>query len=131
MRSQQRARKRLKKRSETMVKKKATKRKARRKKTAEDQSRAGKRSASAKRSPATKRPERLSGLDAAARVLAEADGPLRCGEILERMLANGYWSSAGKTPERTIYAAISREIARKGAESRFRKTERGKFALRS
>ncbi len=114
-----------------MAKKKATKVKSRRQTSADGKSRAGKRSASAKRSPATKKPERLSGLDAAARVLAEADEPLRCGEILERMLAKGHWSSAGKTPDRTIYAAIIREIARKGEASRFRKTERGKFALRS
>lgn len=37
-------------------------------------------------------------------------------------------SPGGKTPDRTLYAAIAREIAAKGAESRFRKFERGKFA---
>ncbi len=33
----------------------------------------------------------------------------------------------GKTPEATLYAAITREIATKGKESRFRKTGPGYF----
>ena len=70
-----------------------------------------------------------SGLDAAAKVLGQAKGPLTCGEIVERMLAKGYWSSNGKTPSATIYAAITREIAAKGSASRFVKVERGKFTL--
>lgn len=37
-------------------------------------------------------------------------------------------SPGGKTPDRTLYAAIAREIVAKGAQSRFRKVERGKFA---
>ena len=70
-----------------------------------------------------------SGLNAAAKVLGEADGPLGCKEIVERALAKGYWKTNGKTPTATIYAAIIREIAAKGDASRFRKVERGKFAL--
>ena len=49
--------------------------------------------------------------------------------MVERMLAKGLWQTAGKTPAATIYAAIIREIAAKGADSRFRKVERGKFAV--
>ncbi|MBT3202457.1 MAG: hypothetical protein HN350_21365 [Phycisphaerales bacterium] len=70
-----------------------------------------------------------SGLDAAAKVLGEVKGPLTCGEMVERMLAKGYWSSNGKTPAATIYAAMTREIAAKGSASRFVKVERGKFTL--
>jgi len=70
-----------------------------------------------------------SGLDAAAKVLGEAKGPLTCGEMVERMLAKGYWSSNGKTPAATIYSAILREISGKGKASRFAKVERGKFTL--
>jgi hypothetical protein len=70
-----------------------------------------------------------SGLDAAAKVLGEAKGPLTCGEMVERMLAKGYWSSNGKTPSATVYAAMTREIAAKGDASRFVKVERGKFTL--
>ena len=70
-----------------------------------------------------------SGLDAAAKVLGEAKGPLACGEMVERMLAKGYWASNGKTPAATIYSAVIREIRDKGEASRFAKVERGKFTL--
>jgi len=72
---------------------------------------------------------RMSGLDAAARVLEEAGEPLSCRAIIERAFEAGYWRSEGRTPAATIYAAILREIQKKGDESRFRKVERGKFAL--
>ncbi len=75
------------------------------------------------------KPKRTSPLDAAARVLEEAGQPMTAKEIVAAAEAKGYWKSpGGKTPDRTLYAAIAREIAAKGAKSRFRKTERGKFA---
>ena len=86
------------------------------------------RGTSAKRAAEAK-PKRPSGLDAAAQVLAEAKEPLNAKQMVERMLAKGLWSTGGKTPHATIYAAIIREIAAQGAESRFRKVERGKFEL--
>lgn len=70
-----------------------------------------------------------SGLSAAAKVLADAGEPLTAGQIVERMLAEGLWSTTGKTPQATIYAAMHREIATKGADARFAKVERGKFTL--
>ena len=73
--------------------------------------------------------KRASGLDAAAKVLAEAGEPMSCKTIVERMLAKGLWQTKGRTPASTIYAAISREIAAKGADARFRKVARGKFQL--
>ena len=73
--------------------------------------------------------KRPSGLDAAAQVLAEANEPLNCKEMVARMLAKGLWRTSGKTPSSTIYAAIIREIATKGGEARFRKVERGKFEV--
>jgi hypothetical protein len=72
---------------------------------------------------------KMSGLDAAAQVLAEAGEPLDAKTMVERMLEQGLWATSGKTPAATIYAAIIREIAKKGDASRFRKTDRGKFAL--
>jgi len=75
------------------------------------------------------KPKRPSGLDAAAKVLAEARGPLNTAEMVKRMLEHGLWKTGGKTPAATIYAAIIREIAIKGDKARFRKTERGKFEL--
>jgi len=77
------------------------------------------------------KPKKLSALDAAAKVLAGAEAPLNCKEMIDTMAAKGYWRSpGGKTPASTLYAAILREIKVKGAEGRFRKAERGKFELK-
>ena len=74
--------------------------------------------------------KKTSALDATARVLEEAGQPMTCPEMIETMTAKGYWSSPkGLTPAATLYSAILREIKAKGKESRFVKTERGKFAL--
>ena len=78
-----------------------------------------------------KNTKKLSGLDAAARVLAEAKGPMTCRQIAEVALEKKYWHSGGQTPHATIYSAMIREIAAKGKESRFRKVGRGKFTVRS
>jgi hypothetical protein len=69
------------------------------------------------------------GLTAAIKVLGEAGGPLNCQEMVKQILEKGYWKTQGKTPSATIYSAIIREIKERGATSRFRKVERGKFAL--
>ena len=71
----------------------------------------------------------LSALDAAAQVLAETGRPMSCKEMIEAMATKGYWSSpGGKTPASTLYSAITKEISTKGKESRFKKTDRGRFA---
>ncbi|MEP0847323.1 MAG: hypothetical protein HRF50_10970 [Phycisphaerae bacterium] len=73
--------------------------------------------------------KRVSALDAAAQVLADAGLPMRAKEMIEAMAEQGLWSSPnGKTPEATLYAAILREIGTKGDAARFRKVERGQFA---
>ena len=75
-------------------------------------------------------PAKLSALKAAARVLRESRQAMTCAELIAAMAAQGYWTSpAGKTPQATLHAALTREIQRKKDQSRFRKTERGKFAL--
>jgi hypothetical protein len=74
--------------------------------------------------------KKTSALDAAARVLEEAGQPMTCPEMIEAMTTKGYWASPnGLTPAATLYSAILREIKAKGKESRFVKTERGKFGL--
>ncbi|MBX3366931.1 MAG: winged helix-turn-helix domain-containing protein [Phycisphaeraceae bacterium] len=74
------------------------------------------------------KPKRISALDAAAKVLAESDRPLRAIDMIEVMHAKGLWTSpGGKTPEATLYAAITREIAAKGTDARFKKVDRGMF----
>ncbi len=74
------------------------------------------------------KPKRLSALDAAAKVLAESDRPLRAIDMIEVMHAKGLWTSpGGKTPEASLYAAVIREITAKGKDARFRKADRGLF----
>jgi hypothetical protein len=73
--------------------------------------------------------KKLSALDAAAQVLAETGQPMSCKEMIEAMAAKGYWSSpGGKTPASTLYSAILKELSTKGKQSRFKKTDRGRFA---
>ncbi len=73
--------------------------------------------------------KKMSGLDAAAKVLEEAGEPLRCKQIIETMLAKGYWTTSGQTPWATLYSAILREIQQKGKQARFRKADRGLFTI--
>ena len=74
--------------------------------------------------------KRLSALDAAAKVLGGAGEPMTTKELVEAMVKKNLWASPkGKTPAATLYSAMTREINTKGKESRFKKTERGKFAL--
>ncbi len=82
--------------------------------------------------PKPAKPKKVGALDAAALVLAEAGTPMKAKEMVALMEAKGLWTSpGGKTPEATLYAAIIREIAAKGKQARFRKTERGTFVATS
>jgi hypothetical protein len=74
--------------------------------------------------------ERLSALDAAAKVLGEAKQPMTSKELIQAMADKGYWTSpGGKTPHATLFSALMREIGTKGKDARFKKTDRGKFSL--
>ena len=76
--------------------------------------------------------KKLSAIDAAAQVLTSAKEPMNAKEMIEAMAAKSLWTSpGGKTPHATLYSAIIREIALKGKEARFVKTERGKFAAKT
>jgi hypothetical protein len=80
--------------------------------------------------PPAPSPAKLSALAAAARVLSESQQAMTCSELIAAMAAGGYWTSpAGKTPQATLHAALTREIKIKKDQSRFRKTARGKFSL--
>ena len=79
--------------------------------------------------PRGPRAKRSSGLDAAAKVLAEAKEPMGCKDIVQQMLDKGLWQTKGKTPAATIYASVLREIQKKGKASRFVKVGRGQFAI--
>lgn len=79
--------------------------------------------------PAPRKGKRPSGLDLAAKVLADASEPLAAKTIAERVIAAG-WQTSGKTPHATLYAAMMREIQSKGTEARFVKLERGRFSAK-
>jgi hypothetical protein len=69
---------------------------------------------------------------AAAKVLVDAGTPMNCQELIGAMAEKKLWiSPGGKTPHATLYSAILREIATKGKDARFTKTERGKFAAKA
>ena len=76
-----------------------------------------------------KKPKAMSCLDAAAAVLKVKGEPMRCKEMVAEMKEKGLWTTTAPTPEATLYSAILREIATKKGEARFKKTERGHFAL--
>ena len=89
----------------------------------------GKRGAKKTKAPKEPKPERHSLLNLAAKVLAEAKGPMTCQEMVEKVLATGLWTTKGRTPSATLYSAILRQIQTKGDAAAFRKTERGKFEI--
>jgi hypothetical protein len=78
--------------------------------------------------------KRLSALDAAAQLLAglsksEAATGITAPDLIERMAKAKLWTSpGGKTPAATLYAAMIREITKKGPASRFCRIAPGRFA---
>jgi len=89
----------------------------------------GKKKGKAKKEP---KPKKMSALDAAAKVLADADAPMTTGELIEAMAKAKLWHSPnGQTPAATLYSAMLREINSKGRDSRFKKAERGRFTFTS
>ncbi len=103
-----------------------TKTKTAKKPAATKSSRAKKAAANAKATA-----KKISALDAAAKLLTSSKEPMTTKELIDALTAKNLWKSpGGKTPDRTLYSAILREIATKGKEARFKKTERGKFAAK-
>ena len=54
---------------------------------------------------------------------------MRTKDLIDLMASAGLWTSNAPTPAATLYSAILREITVKGERSRFKKTDRGYFAL--
>lgn len=78
---------------------------------------------------ASARPK-LSLVKAAIAVLGETEEAMGAKELVEAAKAKGLWTPGdGKTPEQTLYSAISREIKTKGGRSRFAAAGKGKFKL--
>jgi hypothetical protein len=74
--------------------------------------------------------KRTGILELAVQILAKAKEPMGCKDIVEHAIAQKLWSTGGKTPSATLYAAVIREISKKGKEARFEKVDRGTFTLR-
>jgi len=100
-----------------------------RKKTAKATTKPKAKKAATRAKQGDKKAKRSSGLDAAARVLAESKEPMGVREIVEKAFEKGYWKSGGKTPWAAIYSAITREIGNRGKDSRFKKVDRGRFTV--
>ncbi len=75
--------------------------------------------------------KKLSCVGAALQILSASTEPMNAQELISAMTDQGLWASpGGKTPHATLYSAILRDLG-KGEESRFVKTERGRFAARA
>ena len=101
-------------------------------KTATKTKKAAKKATTPKRTAKPKaepKPKRPSALDAAAQVLKDAGEPMQVRAMVDAMKSKGLWSSDAATPWATLYSAIIREIGTKKGGSRFKKTDRGHFAL--
>lgn len=79
--------------------------------------------------PASPSSRKLTALDAAYQVLTEAGEPLHSNEIARRMLAQGLWSTRGKTPGATVDAQIAVDIKANGERARFRRVGRSIFTV--
>jgi len=73
--------------------------------------------------------KRLGLVDAAIQVMKETGEPMNCKDIVKVILEKKLWETTGKTPDATLYSSILRDIQKKGSEARFKKVERGQFAL--
>jgi len=68
-------------------------------------------------------------LDAVAVVLDEANGPLHFKEITQQIIRKKLWKKKGKTPEASVNAALSVDIADFKDTTRFRRIKPGVYAL--
>jgi len=76
------------------------------------------------------KPKKVSMIDAAQKILADAGEAMTCADMIEAMAKKNLWSSPnGRTPATTLYAAIGRLIKTKGKQSPFRKADKGQFEL--
>ncbi len=74
--------------------------------------------------------KKLSQIEAAIQILGKSTDPMNCLAMVEAMQVQGLWSTpGGATPEATLYASILREINGKGKDVRFKKVDRGLFAV--
>src|SRR3954469_18076073 len=75
------------------------------------------------------KPKKLSCLNAAFQILKAKGEPMNTKSMVEAMVEQKLWSTKAPTPAATLYSAILREIQKKKGEARFKKTDRGLFAV--
>ena len=73
---------------------------------------------------------KMSGVEAAYKVLSESDKPMNARQICEMALDLGYWEPQGSTPEASISTAIIIEMRKRGDNARFERVGRGLFAIK-
>lgn len=73
----------------------------------------------------------MSWREAIERVLKEAGHPMHYADISERVLSEGYYKTAGATPDATVSAQISTSIKHDGGKSPFIKVAKGTYGLRA
>ena len=61
----------------------------------------------------------MRATDAVYQVLLAAGRPLTVANITQLILEKGLWTTQGKTPHQTISAALSVDLQKHGAQSRF------------
>lgn len=69
-------------------------------------------------------------LQSAYQVLRKQGQPLTAQEITDAAIGDGLLSTEGKTPAQTMKAKLSVDILRHGPRSLFKRSEKGRFALR-
>jgi len=110
-----------------MTSKKTTKKATRANTTATAANATPARNATRAKQAAKGKPKQKGILDIAAEMLAKSKKPMGCKEIVEHAIEKGLWKTKGQTPSATLYAAIIREIAKRGKDARFKKVDRGLF----
>ena len=69
-------------------------------------------------------------LDAIYTVLSEASGPLNCGDMVSRIVAQKLWSTRSKNPKAAVATRLSDELRQKGGSSRFYRAGRGLYTVK-
>ena len=87
------------------------------------------RNAGEKGAPRGEKTRKAGLVDAAIQVMKETGQPMNCKDIVKVILEKKLWETTGKTPDATLYSSILRDIQKKGADARFKKVDRGQFAL--
>ena len=75
---------------------------------------------------------KLSLIKAAIKILEEREEAMNCRELVQAAKDKELWTpGVGKTPEQTLYSALTREIKRKGEAARVELAGHGKFRIRA